>query len=530
MAPSHEGYFRDVTDIAGVHFVQRHHGKLPLNILETIGSGCAFLDFDGDGWLDILLIGQPSCALYRNRKDGTFEDVTHRAGLEQEGHWTGCAVGDFDNDGYPDLYVSGYNCGALYLNGGEGAFRNVTAKYGIQPHGFETSCGFLDATGNGRLDLYVARYVHFTPDSKQFCKTSGIATACGPLVYPPEYGTLYLNDGRRFVDVTDAAGLSKQSGNGLGLAFADYNHSGKVSIALANDERAGNLFQNLGGGQFRDVAIEAGTAFDTRATTYGGMGIDWGDINNDGLLDLVVGTYMNEPAGVYQNYGQGLFIDRADLNGVGGPTSPWVNFGLRLFDFDNDGLLDLVIANGHVLAGLDALAGSFSYAQPLQLFRNNGAGQCSLVAPATAGTAFGRQIVGRGLAVGDYDNDGGLDILVVDAEGKALLLHNEVPTRGNWIELDLAATAGHHSGEGAIIRTTAGSLKLMRNITTSGSYLSANPLRTHFGLGPATRADNLSIERAGGKVQPITSLEANRIWKILQDGRVDELRDKGSHQ
>ncbi|MDQ2733218.1 MAG: VCBS repeat-containing protein, partial [Armatimonadota bacterium] len=212
---AHSGFFRDVTAEAGLRFKQGHGGTLHLNILDTIGSGCAFVDYDGDGWLDILLIGQPSCALYQNGRNGTFKDVTKAAGLGAQGHWTGCAVGDFNNDGHPDLYISGYNCGALYLNDSSGRFKDVTHAYGIKPERWETSCCFFDADGDGRLDLYVARYVNFGPQSQQFCTRSGLTTACGPLVYKPDRGTLYLNKGGKFEDATPASGLGRQAGNGL---------------------------------------------------------------------------------------------------------------------------------------------------------------------------------------------------------------------------------------------------------------------------------------------------------------------------
>jgi tetratricopeptide (TPR) repeat protein len=371
--------FVDVADAAGLKYRWTVTGKRPLNILQTIGNGCAFLDYDNDGNLDILLVGSRP-ALFRGDGKGGFTDVTAETGMNAlSGHFLGCAVGDYDGDGFDDVYISGYREGRLLRNQGGRRFEDVTRRVGLKPQPWGTSCAWGDFDGDGFLDLYVANYVDFGPNTKpQLCSFQTAAhgvvpSSCGPRFYTGIKGVLYRNvkGGARFEDVTRAWGAEKHTGKGLGVAVADFDGSGRVSIAVANDEVAGNLFRNAAPGKLDDIGVESGTAFDRDGTVHGGMGIDWGDYDNDGKLDLFVATFRNEAKSLYHNDGEGMFTDVSYPAGVAQVTLPWVAFGTKFFDADNDGWLDLVLANGHVQDNIEQIENT-TYRQPVQLLRNRG--------------------------------------------------------------------------------------------------------------------------------------------------------------
>jgi hypothetical protein len=508
--------FVDVSSQAGLNYQWTFAGKRPGTILQTIGNGCAFLDYNNDGNLDILLVGH-KLALYQGDGHGHFKDVTHETGLDKvHGNFLGCAVGDYDNDGYNDIYLTAYRGGALLHNEGGRYFKDVTKEAGIAPQPWGTSAAFVDIDGSGRLSLYVGNYVDFGPTTKpQLCSTGQNSTACGPVMYKPVHGALYRNLGAgRFEDITKEWGADKTSGKVLGIACADFDGSGKESILLANDELPGDLLKSSGG-HFTDIGSTSGTAFDVIGGQHGGMGADWGDYDNDGRLDLAVMTYQHELKCVYHNDGQDLFTERSTLLGLADSTSPNVAFGVKWLDADNDGWLDLLIANGHVEDNASTVDPKTAYRQPTQFFYNEHGqhfddASADLVSPAN------RPIVGRGLAIGDYDNDGKVDALVVDSEGHPLLLQNETPQVGHWLEINLVGTRDNRDGIGALITVKAGGLTQLRQCTTGGSYMSASSKRVHIGLGAATVAQSIEIRWPTGHVDRFTNIKADQIVTLTE--------------
>ncbi len=490
--------FTEVARAAGITYRWETPGKSPRNILQTMGGGCAFLDYNNDGNLDILLIG-PRLALYKGDGHGHFTDVTREAGLDRlSGSFQGCAVGDYDNDGYDDLYLSAYRGGILLHNEGGKRFQDVTTAAGIAPQPWGTSCTFVDVDGDGKLDLYICNYVVFGPDTQpQLCNFAGTMDACGPTYYKPEYGALYHNEGGgKFRDITTAWIGSRPkgrswvgqgaSGKALGVAAADFDGSGHQSLAVANDESPGDLLCNLGL-KFQNIGIASGVAFGPDGNVHGGMGIDWGDYDNDGRLDLAVATFTHEPKSVYHNRGGHVFSDDAARLGIATQTAPYVAFGVKWLDYDNDGFLDLIFANGHTQDNASQIDRTESYRQPTQLFHNLQGKRFEDVS-AQAGPGLQQEIVGRGLAVGDYDNDGRIDVLIVDGAGAPLLLHNETVPVGHWLLLKLIGTKSNRDGIGALVTVEAGGKTLQRRCATDGSYLSASDGRVHVGIGAATSA------------------------------------------
>ena len=528
--------FADVAQAAGLHYRWTALGPRPLNILQTIGNGCAFLDYDNSGNLSILLIG-PRLALYKGDGRGHFTDVTHAMGLDTlKGHFLGCAVGDYDNDGYDDLYISGYQTGLLLHNEKGKGFRDVTRQAGLKPQPWGTACAFGDVDGDGRLDLYVANYADFGPKSPaQLCKFTTekfgtVLSSCGPRYYSGLKGVLYHNEGGgRFADVTRAWGADAHTGRGLGAAFADYDGSGRAGLAVANDEAVGNLFQNVGGGHLRDIAVSAGVATDRDGAVHGGMGMDWGDYDNDGRLDLFVATFRNEAKCVYHNEG-GLFTDRSYASGIGPAALPYVTFGAKWADFENSGWLDLMITNGHVQDNIDKIENT-TYRQPIQLFHNPGSRPVQFEdASGPAGLRALPPIVGRGLAIGDFDNDGRMDALVVDSEGAPLLLHNETAPAGHWLSVKLEGTRSNRDGIGALVTATAAGLTQTRLCHTDGSFLSASDRRVHLGLGRASQVERLSIRWPSGHTDVWHDLRGDRQITLTEGsstraaGKVPSLR------
>ena len=509
-------HFVDVAEQSGLKYQWVITGKRPANILETIGNGCAFLDYNGDGNLDILLVG-PKPALFKGDGRGHFTDVTHETGLDKlSGDFRGCAVGDYDNDGYPDIYLSAYRGGALLHNDHGAHFTNVSVGSGLKTQPWGTSCGFVDIDNDGKLDLYVGNYVDFGPNTvPQLCSEAGSMTTCGPRYYRPVKGVLYRNlGGGRFSDVTTQWGADKTSGKVLGVAFADFDGSGRQNIALANDEVACNLMKN-DGRHFLDTGAVSGTAFGASGGVVGGMGVDWGDYDNDGQLDLAVATFQHEAKCVYHNDGHDLFTEQSAALGIADATSPYVAFGAKWLDADNDGYLDLMITNGHVQDNVEQIDKSTTYRQATEFFHNEHGTRFTDASTALAGAAD-RPIVGRGLAVGDYDNDGRIDALIVDSEGTPILLHNETPSTGHYLLINLTGVKSNRDGQGALITVTAGSAKLLRQCTTAGSYLSASDKRVHFGLGQTTMVDSVSVRWPSGHVDVYKDVKADRLLNMRE--------------
>jgi hypothetical protein len=546
--------FTNIAASAGVGFRQGHAGlSRPLTILEATGSGCAFLDYDGDGRLDLFLAGQPRCALYHNKGASRgplqFRDVTLAAGLGRTGFWIGCGTGDVDNDGDVDLFVTGYQYCALYRNNGDGTFTDGTAAAGIPERGWQTSCAFGDVDRDGFLDFYVCRYLRFGPTEPQSCPYADttLPVTCSPDVYEGQKGLFYHNQGGSvgpagsFTEATRRFGFHTARGKAWGAAFGDVDGDGWQELYVANDEMPGDLFRNRGG-RVQNQGAASGTAFNRDGAVQGGMGVDFGDCTGDGRLDLVVTTFWMEPDALYRNDGGGLFSEVSYPAGIAAPTLKRVGFGTRLADFNNDGRLDLFFLNGHV-RDASLVNPDEGLPQPMQLFLNESGPltrtQKGLPRPdgraprfrevsSAAGGPFRHPIVGRGAAFGDVDNDGDVDIAAIDAEGVALLLRNDGPPRpGHWLIVRaLTAPRGGrgtaNGGQrfrdalGARITVTAGGMTLVREVQTAGSVLSANDPRAHFGLGAAARIDRLTVRWPDGSVERRTDLAVDRILELRQ--------------
>ena len=507
--------FREVARESGIRYAWKLPDKPVGNILDLIGNGCAFLDYDNDGNLDILLVAA-KLALYKGDGNGHFTEVTHEFGLDAiHGQFMGCATGDFNKDGFVDIYLTAYRGGALLKNAGGKRFEDVTKISGVALQPWGTSAAFGDLFGSGNLDLFIGDYVQFGPETQpQLCQQKDIKTACAPRQYPPEPSVLYRGDGKgHFTDVTKMSGFDKLSGKALGVAIANYDGSGRLSVAVANDEMPGDLMKNQGGGKFENIAKMAGVATDNEGNVHGGMGIDWGDVDGDGRLDLFVGTYQSEAKNVYHNDGNDLFADKSAALGLT-DASPWVTFGSRLADFNNDGFLDLVMANGHVQDNIEKIDARTAFRQPTLFFQGKKGGSFVNITEMQDKSVT-KPIVGRGLAIGDYDNDGLLDVLVVDSGGSPLLLHNETKGAGHFVGFSLSQPGGI-SPLGATLTVTAGGKTLVRHYHTDGSYMSASDARTLFGLGSATRIDNLRVAWPGGGRDTYSNLPIDRYLNITR--------------
>ncbi|MFN3650832.1 MAG: CRTAC1 family protein [Armatimonadota bacterium] len=501
------GWLVDEAAARGVEFRLGHGGRSPLTILETMGTGCAVLDFDADGHADLFLVGQTGagdgrCGLFRNDGTGRFENVTAGSGLEAPGMYLGVASGDFDNDGLPDLLLTGYGESRLYRNLGKGRFADRTAGSGLtspSPTSWQTSVAVADVNGDGLLDLYVGRYVVFNEETIRLCDYGEYQSSCGPMFYDPQFGSLYLNRGNfRFQDVTREYGLDKQHGKCLGAAFADVNDDGWPDLYLGNDEMPGDLFLNQGGKRFVNKAFAAGVATSADGKMQGAMGVEFGDLDRDQRLDLVVSTYEFEPTSVYLNRGGEMFENRSLALGVDQLTRPYVGFGTKFLDADNDGWLDLLVGNGHIHDNQPLIDKLGQYAQPMQLFRSREGGGFS-DASAEAGSSLTTPGVIRGIATGDLNDDGLLDAVATDLEGTARVLINRHPQPGNWLRVKLRGTRSNRDGIGARIQVIAGEQRWTAQAATCGSYLSASDPRVHVGLGATRQVDRVEVRWPSGR-------------------------------
>ena len=515
--------FVDVASPAGLAFVHERGATREHHLPETMGSGLAWLDYDNDGWMDLYVVQSgpfpPSGSakaqdrLYRNNHDGTFTDVTEKAGLRDTAYGMGATAADYDNDGWVDLLVTNWGGVILYRNNGNGTFTDVTAKVGLQSAtGFLTTAAWGDVDGDGRLDLFLARYVDDSKESKLFCgdPESGERQYCPPSMYPGTAPLLYKNgrDGV-FRDITREAGLGDAVGKGLGAVFVDVDLDGRLDLYVANDETINFLFHNLGGGRFEDISVISGTGFDPLGNPQGGMGTDAGDLDGDGRPDLVVANFEAETNEYYHNLGSGVFEDLSISSGFGPPAVNFVGFGLNLIDVENDGDLDAFIANGHTFE--KPRRQGTTYAQKMQLMWNDGAGHFQ---ERACGPAFERAFVGRGSAVADYDNDGDLDIAVSNSGGPLQLLRND-GTHGNWVGVQLIGRKSNRQGIGArLVAETPAGKKLTRFVQAGNSYLSSSDPRVLFGLGAEKSIQKLTIYWPSGIVQTLENLSAGKYLTI----------------
>jgi len=486
--------FQEVAARTGVDYRLSHEGRAPLDILETIGHGCAWLDFDHDERLDLLFVGPDQVRLYRNTGE-RFEDVTQAQGLALRGYWIAAAVADYDNDGWADLLLNGYHCRALLRNRGGRGFENVTSAAGLSDaKGWGTSAAFLDYDRDGFLDLVTGRYSEFGPTTRRFCDEDGVMVMCAPRTYPKQYVSVYRNlQGRCFEDRAKALGFDKTAGRTIAIVPFDYDDDGWMDLYLANDTEPGDLMRNEAGKRFENVGLRTGTALSDNGKALAGMGLDAQDYDGDGLLDLVLTTFEKEPKVLWRNNLAGQFEERSSVAGLD-EMRGLLSWGVGLVDFDNDSWHDLLYANGHVFAKRSY--SGHQYQQPLRLYRGNG-GEFSDVT-STLAPAVQAPLVARGSAFGDYDNDGRVDAAVSNLEGQALVLHNESPKAGHWLSLRLQGTKSNRMGLGARVAVEAGEKRWIAESKTARSVYSASDSRLHFGLGGVDRVDRITIRWPSG--------------------------------
>ena len=519
--------FVDIARQAGVLFHHTNGASADKHLVETMGSGGLFFDYDGDGWIDIFLVDGGSIAdpaadrrarhrLFHNRGNGTFEDVTDRSGIQHGAYGMGACAGDYDGDGRPDLYVTGYGGNTLYRNRGDGTFVDVTATARVGDSRWSTGCAFADLDGDGDLDLFVTNYVDADRAHSPYCTTGrgGPRAYCHPLKYEPLSSTVYRNDGNGvFTDVSASSGVGALRSNGLGVVVSDYDGDGRPDVFVANDTMPNFLFHNMGNMRFAEVGLASGIAVAADGKARAGMGIDTGDYDGDGRLDVVITNLDFEMHTLQRGLDRGLFEYATIDSGLGFPTLPFVGFGVAFLDYDNDGRLDIAIANGHILDNAPLFRAGSTYMQRKLLFRNT-TGRRFVEVGRTSGPAFSVERVSRGLAVGDIDNDGDLDLLVSNNGQDAELLRNDGGNRANALLVRLRGRAPNTDAVGARVRVVTGSRTQLRDVKAGSSYLSQNDLRAHFGLGTSPRADRIEVKWPSGRMDAFTDVAANQIITI----------------
>ena len=529
--------FVDITRAAGISFVHDNAASPEKYLIETMGSGCGWIDYDQNGLIDLYLANGAATrvysprqplrgALYRNNGDGTFTDVTERAGVGAEGLFgMGVAVGDYDNDGFPDLLVCGYGRCILYHNNGNGTFTDVTRHAGVENLGlWASSAAWFDYDNDGRLDLVIANYVDWSPEKNFYCgdRGPGLRSYCHPDDFNPLSPTLYHNNGDgTFTDVSKSSGLAQKPGNGLGVVTFDYDNDGWQDIFIANDHMPNSLFHNNRNGTFTEVGYLAGVAVSADGLFEAGMGTDAADTTGSGRLDLVVTHLDMQLARLYQNMGDGVFEDATIRSKLGYSTFHMSEFGTRFFDYDNDGACDLFMANGHVLDNIQRYHAESSYAEPKLMFRNTGHGIFENVSDLL-GTDFLLPRVSRGAAIADFDNDGDLDILVSNCGQAPQLLRNDGGNRNHWLEILLIGTKSNRDGVGARVKITAGDLVLYDQRKGGMSYQSAQDPRLHFGLAQRAKVDSIEITWPSGIKTNLSNLKCDQILAIKEGEGVVE--------
>jgi hypothetical protein len=539
------GSFTDTADAMGIHFVGVASHTSHKYLIETMGSGVGVFDYDNDGRLDIFFangatIPDPAPKdflpvktgpaewnrLYHQKPDGTFEDATEKAGLSGVGYGMGVAVGDYDNDGYEDLYVTAYGGNKLYHNNGNGTFADVTKKTGMggdatPGKSWSTSAAWVDLDNDGRLDLIVLRYVNWNFDDV-WCgeHREGYRSYCHPDIFPAIPPLVYHNNGDgTFTEVAARIGMSKPA-KGLGIALADYDRDGRIDVAIANDSMLEFLYHNKGDGTFEENGLDAEIAVDGNGRTYAGMGIDFQDYDNDGLPDLVITNLANQKYALYHNNGDGSFTYDTYIAGLAGMTLLHSGWGVRFLDYDNDGLRDLVVSQGHDLDTVSLDFPELHYKEPMLLARNMGHGRFVDVSKES-GSVFAEPWVGRGMAVGDLDNDGRVDAVVATNGGAAHVLHNETKTINHWLLMNLVGHVSNRDAIGARVTLTTNTGSQYATVSTSGSYLSANDKRVHFGMGADGVAKEITITWPSGIVQRLTGVKADQVLKIDEPSKRD---------
>ncbi len=531
-------HLTNVTAAAGIQF-QHNSGAYGGKLLpETLGSGCAFLDYDRDGWQDILLVNgmdwpghrkqRSTLKLYRNNRNGTFSDVTKAAGLDIELYGMGVAVGDYNNDGFPDIHISCVGQSRLFRNTGKGAFVDVTKGSGLLGRqGFSTSALWFDYDRDGLLDLFVCNYVRWSPEHDVFCSLdSAHKSYCTPEAYRGDTCWLFHNRGNgTFEDVTASSGIFDSSSKSLGVAMFDYDQDGWPDLLVANDTQPNKLYKNLRNGKFKDVGVEAGLAFSTEGKARAGMGVDTGDFENSGKAGVAITNFDNEMIGLYHSVsagsvatgsaGAGTFDDIAIASGLGAASRSTLGFGCAFFDANLDGWLDLAVANGHIDETVRNIRGNVGYAQAPQLFLNQRAGKFRDVAQDVGG-GFAAPIVGRGLAYGDFDHDGDLDLLITTNNGPAYLYRNDQTGGNRGIRFQLVGTKSNRDAIGATVKIFGGGMSQSRVVRGGSSYLSQSELPVTFGVGKSEKIERVTIDWPSGRSEEYKDLASGKAYEIIE--------------
>jgi enediyne biosynthesis protein E4 len=520
--------FTDVTTAAGISF-QHNSGAYGGKLLpETLGSGCAFVDYDADGWPDILLVNgmdwpehkrqRSTLRLYHNNRNGTFADVTKSAGLDVEMYGMGVAVGDYNNDGFPDILITCVGQSRLFRNTGKGTFVDVTRSSGLLGHqGFSTSALWFDYDRDGLLELFVCNYVRWSPEHDVFCSLDGQHKSyCTPEAYRGDTCWLFHNRGDgTFEDVTATSGIFDSSSKSLGVAMLDYDQDGWPDLLVANDTQPNKLYRNLGNGKFKDVAVDAGLAFSAEGKARAGMGVDVGDFENSGRPGIAITNFDNEMIGLYRATRPGVYDDISMAAGIGLASRTTLGFGCAFLDADLDGQLDLAVANGHIDETVRNIRGNVGYAQPPQLFLNLGGGKFRDVASEVDG-GFEQPKVGRGLAYGDFDRDGDVDLLLTTNNGPAYLYRNDQTGGNRSIRFRLAGTKSNRDAIGAVVRIYHGGQSQSRMVRGGSSYLSQSELPVTFGVGKGDKIERATVEWPGGRTEEFKDLATGKSYHCVE--------------
>jgi len=527
-------HFANVTAAAGIQF-QHNSGAFGGKFLpETLGSGCAFLDYDRDGWQDILLVNgmdwpghqkrRSTLKLYRNNRNGTFSDVTRAAGLDVELYGMGVAVGDYNNDGFPDIYISCVGQSRLFRNTGKGTFIDVTKASGLLGRqAFSTSALWFDYDRDGLLDLFVCNYVRWSPEHDVFCSLDGTHKSyCTPEAYRGDTCWLFHNRGNgTFEDVTASSGIFDSSSKSLGVAMFDYDQDGWPDLLVANDTQPNKLYKNLRNGKFKDVGVEAGLAFSTEGKARAGMGVDTGDFENSGKAGIAITNFDNEMIGLYHSINSDAargasYDDIAIPAGLGAPSRSTLGFGCAFFDANLDGWLDLAVANGHIDETVRNIRGNVGYAQAPQLFLNQRAGKFRDVAEEVGG-GFATPIVGRGLAYGDFDHDGDLDLLMTTNNGPAYLFRNDLTAGNRSIRFQLVGTKSNRDAIGATVKIFGDGVSQSRVVHGGSSYLSQSELLVTFGVGKSEKIERVTIDWPSGRNEEYKDLAVGKVHEVYEN-------------
>jgi len=529
--PSGPIEFVDVTAQAGIHFKHNSGAFGKKYLPETMGSGVCFIDYDNDGWQDIFLVnsmdwpehktGKSIPALYHNNHDGTFTDVTREAGLAIETYGMGCAVGDYDNDGFDDLYLTTVGSSHLFHNLGNGKFADVTAKAGVASPGFSASAVWFDYDNDGKLDLFVTHYIEWSVEKDQYCTLDNKNKSyCTPQTYRGESSRLYHNKGNGvFEDVTKQAGLLDPKSKALGVALLDYDGDGWMDLFVSNDTEPNKLYHNNHDGTFTDVGVTVGVAFSDSGRVRAGMGTDAADFDGSGFPSLVIGNFTNESMSLYKNDGSGLFTDESPRSGIAQMTTQSLTFGCFFMDYDLDGLLDIIAANGHVSDDIAVVQPTLKYAQPAGIYRNIGNRKFEDVS-AKLGRAIQKPVVARGMAYADFDNDGDLDLVITANNGPTRLLLNDNANQNDVLRVKLIGTKSNRDAIGAKVTLTTSTGALARIVKGGSSYLSQSELPLTFGLGKPgiNKIVRMQIVWPSGRKDSIVDPKPNQFVTI-QEGK-----------